>query len=139
MRGLLAAATILASSLAAPTVATAHGWGGMPPYGAVLGPAMMGGCGMMGPGYGMMRPGYSMMPPGYGPMATFFAPPPRMSAGNLKASLERWVAASGNPRLRLGGVTEDAEAVVAEVVTTEGALVDRLRIDKRSGLVQRMP
>jgi hypothetical protein len=124
-----------------------------PGYG--MGPGMMGpgygmGPGMMGPGYGMgpgmMGPGYSMGPgmmgpgygrgPGYGMWGTQRE---ELTVDDVRANLERWINWQGNPRLKLGSVKEDGEdAIVAEIVTKDGSLVDRMRIDRSTGVMRRV-
>ncbi|MGH6720241.1 MAG: hypothetical protein ACREER_13085, partial [Alphaproteobacteria bacterium] len=90
---------------------------------------MMGGMGPGMMGYGMAAP---CLAPALGPSD--------LSVDDAKALVERWLAFQGNPRLKLGPVNEAGEdAVVADIVTGDGALVDRLSIDRRTGMVQRVP
>jgi hypothetical protein len=127
-----------------------YGYGAGPGYG--MGPGMMGpGCGygpgqgygmnpgmmgMMGPG--MMGPGYGYGPgPGYG-MGPAARPDMDLSADDVRARLERSLSWHGNKRVRVGEVKEaDKDTIVADIVTVDGSLVDRLKIDRHSGLVQR--
>jgi hypothetical protein len=115
--------------------------------GMMMGPGMMGpgmmGPGMMGPGMmgpGMMGPGMmgpGMMGPGMmgsgmmGQQANL-----NLTANDVKAHLERWVAMSGNPRIKVGPVTEGNDnTVTADIVTTDGdALVQRFSIDRSTGI-----
>jgi hypothetical protein len=98
-------------------------------------PGMMG-SGMMGPGMmgqGMMM-GPGMMGWGWrGQQANV-----NLSTSDVKANLERWVAAAGNPRVKVGPVTQrDASTITADIVTTEGgALVQRFVIDRNTGAVR---
>jgi hypothetical protein len=47
---------------------------------------------------------------------------------------ERRLAASGNSRVKLGAVAEKDGAITVEIVTTDkGGLVQRLRIDRKTG------
>jgi hypothetical protein len=127
------------------------GYGMMGPGYGMMGPGygMMGpGYGMMGPGYGMMGPGYGMMGPGYGMMPgqgmMGFVGPSRqgadLSTDDVRTTLERWLAWQGNPHLKVGDVKEEsADVIVADLVTQEGSLVDRFKIDRHSGLMQRVP
>jgi len=133
-----------------------YGMGMMGPgYG--MGPGMMGpgygmGPGMMAPGYGygmgpgMMSPGYGnaygygmgpgMMGPGYG---MWGGPRKELTVDDVRGNLERWLSWQGNPRLKLGSVKEDGkDAIVAEIVTKEGSIVDRLRIDRSTGAMRRV-
>ncbi len=52
---------------------------------------------------------------------------------SVRALLAYRLVVAGNPRLGVGEVTEDDERVVAEVVTTDGSLVERYSVDKRTG------
>ncbi|HEX9771194.1 MAG TPA: hypothetical protein VGA50_18620 [Kiloniellales bacterium] len=136
------------------------GPGMMMPYGPTapgmmgqgMGPGMMG-PGMMGPGMmmpyvptapGMMGPG--MMGPGMMPYqqgAPGMMMPPAVPGGQLdadsvRAMIENRLAWDGNPRLKVGEVREsEAGTIVADIVTTEGALVDRLEVDPRTGWMRR--
>ena len=103
--------------------------------------SMMGGPGAWnGPwsGYGSPMMHGNMMR-GYGPPWS-----PWVSGGDLnlsvdavKAGVERWVAWQGNPRLKVGEVKEkDADTITADVVTKDNSLVQRLAINRHSGLVQ---
>ncbi len=53
---------------------------------------------------------------------------------NLQAHLDR----VGNPRLKLGPLTEQGDRVVADVVTTDNSLVQRVEIDRRSGAMREL-
>ncbi|MBI4183001.1 MAG: hypothetical protein HY521_03250 [Proteobacteria bacterium] len=141
------------------------GPGAAPGYGP-MGPGTMGmmgqGSGMMGPGMmGMMGQGGGMMGPGMmGPGAGFgmgygsgmgygpgpgFGPCPglqaadlKLSADDVRARLEQRLARDGNPRLKLGEIKEvDKDAITAEIVTTDGSLVDRLKVDRHTGATRR--
>jgi hypothetical protein len=91
----------------------------------------------MGPG--MMGPG--MM--GRGMMGSGWAQPSNqvLSVDEIRRGLDRWVAATGNPNIKVGKVTEkDANLVVAEIVTTDKAgLVQRFQIDRRTGYYTPIP
>jgi hypothetical protein len=109
-----------------------------------MGPGMMGqGCpGMMGPGMmdqGMM--GQGMMDHGKAGQGFVMLPaPPLLSAADVTYNLERLVAARGNPRLKVGSVADkDAGTITGEIVTTDGSLVERYEVDKRSGLAKLVP
>ncbi len=134
------------------------GYGMRPGYG--MGPGMMG-PGMMGPGYGMMGQGHGMMGHGYGQgygmgpgtmgpgtmgpgygMGSQYgmrqALPRDLSADDVRLRLEHHLAWQNNPNLKLGKVEDkDADTIVAEIVTKEGSLVDRLEIDRHTGEMRR--
>ena len=125
----VAAATIagLAFGLALP--AFAHGPGQGPAgtgYGWGWG---YGGCpGMMGQGMG---PG-TMMGPGGMP-----ALPKDLSVDEVRHMLEHHLTSQGNPNLKPGKVEEkDADTIVAEIVTTNGSLVQRFQVNRHTGWTQ---
>ena len=144
MSGMLAVLVGLAMAIASPAKAQyGYGWygqgmmgpgmmgPGMNGYG-MMGPGMMGygmGPGMMGPGMGMMGPGM-MMAPGYQPSNL------NLSVNDVKGYLDRWIAMTGNPRIKVGSVTEkDASTITADIVTTDKeALVQRFAVDRSSGI-----
>ena len=129
----------------------------------MMGPGMMGpgmmGPGMMGPGYGPGGSGMPMMGPGMGQgmgpgMGQGMGPGPGMGQGmgpgmgggmmqqprqsvsvdDVRDMLERRLAWQGNPNVKLGKVEEkDADTILAEIVTQDGSLVERLEVDRRSG------
>jgi hypothetical protein len=125
-------------------------------YGYGMGPGMMGqggygmGPGMMGQGgYGMMgqggygmgpgmmgQGGYGMMGPGggqsYGPQ--YQGNRKALTEKDAKEIVENYLKASRNPNLKLGEIEDKDNAFEASIVTKkEGALVDRIAIDKRTG------
>ncbi len=137
---------------------------GMPQ--GMMGPGMMG-PGMMGPGMmsgqmpaaganpmeqGMMmcpmmagmkgqQPGMMgrMMGQGRGAMGLGVVTPSRsVSVDDVRDHFERLLQAQGNPRVKLGEIKDaDKETIGAEIVTTEGSLVDRFSVNRRSGAIQR--
>lgn len=117
-----------------PAQAQGYGQYGCPGMG-MMGPGMMGpgmmGQGMMGPG--MMGQGMmGMMGPGMmGQQANL-----NLTANDVKGYLERWVAMSGNPRIKVGPVTErNDNTISADIVTTErDALVQRFSVDRSTGI-----
>ena len=118
------AALIAAVGLAGMAAGQPYGsnWHGCP---GMMGPGMMG-PGMMGPGM-MGGPGHH----GWGN----YQFPANPSVSDIKAYLERWVAAMGNPRLKVGTVKEkNADTIVGEIVTVDGSLVQRYEVDRQSGV-----
>ena len=120
-------------------------WGGQ----GMMGPGMMmgprggqgfgGGPGMMGPqqgGPGMMGPQRGQ---GAAPGPKTALPGRDLTADDVRARLENWLRHMGNPRLEVGDVKEvDEDTIVADIVTKEGkTLVDRFRIDRHTGAMQR--
>jgi len=124
----------------------------------MMGPGMMH-PGMMGPGYNgygdampMMRPG--MPGPGMGNQGMgnqgmgpgqrggmMMQPSEAMvSTDDVTRMLERRLAWQGNPHVKLGKVEEkDADTIVAEIVTQDGSLVERLEVDRRNGWMRMVP
>ncbi len=93
-------------------------------YGYGMGPGMMGqgGYGMMGPGAGQS----------YGPQ--YQGNRKALTEKDAKEILENYLKASRNPNLKLGEIEDKGNAFEASIVTKkEGALVDRIAIDKRTG------
>lgn len=102
--------------------------------GSGMGPGMM-----MGPGSGM---GSGMMGSAEGgaPCAGIAPDADRdLDADDVRASLERSLDWHGNKRLKVGEVTEtDDDTVVAEIVTVDGSLVQRLEVDRHTGRMQQV-
>ena len=98
----------------------------------------MTGSGMMGPmmGQGMMGPGMGMTGPGM--MGSMSGAPgeAQLSKDDVKANVERWLAMQGNPRLKVGDVTEQSDTVTADIVTIDNSLVQRLAVDRRTGMMR---
>ena len=107
---------------------------GMMGYG--MGPGMMGGGmgpGMMGQGMGPGMMGQGMMGQGMMGSAQTAA---SLDVDTVKANLERWLDWQGNPRLKVGNVAEKDEATIsAEIVTTDNSLVEKLEVDRRTGMI----
>jgi hypothetical protein len=88
-----------------------------------------------GYGPGMMQ-GYG---PGYGPRANAQGDQTlNLSTDDVKARMERWLAARDNPRLKLGEVKEkDADSITADIVTKDNSLVERFIVDRHTGAIRR--
>ena len=119
-----------------------QGYGHGPGYG--MGPGMMQGYGMgpgmmqgYGQGYGH-GPGYGMGPgmmQGYGTPGGFSKD---LSTDDVRTMLERQLAMTGNKRLKVGDVKEkDKNTIVADIVTADGSLVDRVAVNRHNGWTQR--
>ena len=112
-----------------------------------MGMGMMGNQGMMGPGMmgygmgpGMMGPG--MMGQGYwcpncgmmGPYSGGGQSALNLTANDVKGNLERWIASTGNPNIKVGSVVEkDTNTITADVVTKDNSLVQQFSVDRRTG------
>jgi hypothetical protein len=162
-RTLAAACMVAAMGLGAAAPALAHGSAEHGPnpdcprhHGWYMGPGMMGqgmgpGCGMMdqdmGPGYGMMGQGmgrgYGMMDQGMGPgygmgqgMGPGMMAPLRedLSVADVRHMMEHRLAWNGNPHIKVGKVEEsDDDTIVADIVTQDGSLVQKLEVDRHTG------
>jgi len=117
--------------------------------GQMMGPGqgMMGRGQMMGPGQGMMGYGMmgqgQMMGPGQGMMGQGMGRPMMqplaqdLSAADVQHMMEHRLAWQGNPNLKVGTVQEkDDDTIVAEIVTQDGSLVQRLKVDRHTGWMQ---
>jgi len=100
---------------------------------AQMGPGMMG-YGMMGQG------GYGMMGQGMGPRAgqpygpRYQGNQKKLAEKDAKEILENYLKATRNPNLKLGKIEDKGNAFEGTVVTKrEGALVDKIAIDKNTG------
>lgn len=110
--------------------------------GGAMGPGMMG-PGMMGPGMMPMMQqmhrgtkGQGMMGPGHGSRVV---PQQDLSSDDVRHFLEHHLAMQGNPRLKVGEINEkDDDTVVADIVTTDGSLVDRFEVDRHTGQMKRV-
>jgi len=129
-----------------------YGWHMGPMMGQGMGPGYGMGQGM-GPGYGMgpgMGPGYGMGPgmmgqgmgPGYGMgqgigPGMMQAPPDDLTAAEVRHMMEHRLAWQGNPNVKVGNVEEiDDDTIVAEIVTQDGSLVQKLEVDRHTGWMQ---
>ena len=62
-----------------------------------------------------------------------------LSIDDVRDFFEHRLRQIGNDRLKLGNVTEtDADGITVEIVTVEDSLVDRLAVDRHSGVIQRV-
>lgn len=116
---------------------------GCPMMGQGMGAGMMG-QGMMGRGtmdHPMMGMMHGAMRPGMADGSFVMLPaPPLLSVDDVTYNLERLLAARDNPHLKLGTVAEkDAETLTGEIVTTDGSLVERYEVDKRTGVARLVP
>ncbi|HVC61048.1 MAG TPA: hypothetical protein VND19_11900 [Acetobacteraceae bacterium] len=94
-----------------------------------------------GYGPGWMGPG-TMGHGGFGPAAGGWGPRQQanrnLTIGQVKDTMRRWVAATGNQHIKLGAVAEkDADTITADVVTTDkDALVQRYDVNRHTGFTQ---
>ena len=76
---------------------------------------------------------------GRGAMGLGVVTPSRnVSADDVRGHFDRLLQTQGNSRVKLGEIKEtDKDTIVADIVTTEGSLVDRFNVNRRSGVIQR--
>mgnify|MGYP001419802059 CR=1 FL=1 len=99
--------------------------GGMP----MMGPGMMG-AGMMGPGM-MSGCGHGMGMGGVQPLRS------DLTADEVEHMMEHRVAWANNPNLKVGTVkATDDDTIEADIVTKDGSLVRKFKIDRHTGRMQ---
>jgi hypothetical protein len=63
-----------------------------------------------------------------------------LSVDDVRNIYEGRLAWRGNPRLKVGKVeAQDDESVVVEIVTQDDSLVDRFKVDRKTGVSTRLP
>jgi hypothetical protein len=97
----------------------------------------------IGPSEGMgprgMRHPSMMRGHGLGPALLYGPPAEGITVERARAMLEGVLAWHGNPRLKLGRVEEQNEdTIVAEILTIDDSLVQRLAIDRATGRFRRI-
>jgi hypothetical protein len=76
---------------------------------------------------------------GLGPALLYGPPAEGITVERARAMLEGVLAWHGNPRLKLGTVEEqNEETIVAEILTVDDSLVQRLTIDRATGTFRRI-
>ena len=109
------------------------GNGTMMGQGSGMGPGMMGRGYGMGSGYGRGQGSMGRAPeqgeigPGAGRIET------PLKEDGARTVVENYLQSTRNPNLKLGKITEQGDAFEAEIVTKDGSLVDKLRIEKSTG------
>ncbi len=104
-----------------------HGMGHGTGYGTTTGHGM---------GHGMtMGPAHGAAPcPG-----SAAAVDENIAADVVRSWLDRSLEAHGNKRLKVGDVKEtDDDTIVAEIVTIDGSLVQRIEVDRQTGRMQQV-
>ncbi len=94
---------------------------------------MMMGPNMMGRGM-MMNP--NMMGRGWGYGQQYGQPPKPLKEEDVRTILENYISSTRNPNLKLGKITENENIFEAEIVTKEGSLVDKLTVEKLTGMMR---
>ena len=86
---------------------------------------------------GMRQPGM-MRGRGMGPALLYGPPAEGITVERARAMLEGVLAWHGNPRLKLGTVEEqNGSTIVAEILTVDDSLVQKLAIDRATGAFRR--
>ncbi len=99
---------------------------------AKMGPGMMqGGMGQMGPG--MMQGG--MGPGGAGLFGARVTPVMHLSVEDVRGYLELQLDRLNNKRLKVGDVKADGAMIAADIVTVDNSLVQRLKVNPRTGTI----
>ena len=110
-----------------------------------MGPNMMGQSQMTGPYQGQMPmtgPGMTgqgqMMGPDQGARPGAMQPLKQdLSAADIQHMMEHRLAWVGNPNVKVGKVEEkDGDTIIAEIVTQDGSLVQKLEVDRHTGLMR---
>lgn len=81
--------------------------------------------------------GISMM--GRGQMGPGMMQPLRedLTAKDVKRMMEHRLTWAGNPNVKVGKVEEqDDGTIIAEIVTKEGSLVEKMKVDRHTGIMQ---
>ena len=88
-------------------------------------------------GHDKMRQGTGpMMGPGMGPRVV---PIKHLSIDDVRHFLEHRLDGQGYKRLKVGTVEEtDKNTIGAEIVTADGSLVQRLEVDRHTGLIKQV-
>ena len=100
------------------------------------------GPGMMGPGYGRQGMGPGMMGPDYG--RPYGYPNDRrepryrepLEKEDAQKEVEDMLRQSRNPNLKPGDVEEKERYFVVDILTNDGSLVDKMQIDKETGMMR---
>jgi hypothetical protein len=119
---------------------------GMMGRGYGMGPGMMGGGYGMGPGYGgygynmgpgMMGRGYGMGP-GYGRQygPQYQQPSAPLDKAAAEQEVENYLKSTRNPNLKIGAVEEKGDHYEVGIETKDGALVDKILVDKDTGFMR---
>ncbi len=120
-----------------PGMMGGYGGPGQGYYG--MGPGMMGGYGYGGPGQGYgMRPG---MMGGYGygsPQESqpYQAPEKPLNKSDVQQKVQNYLDSIRNPNLKIGDIKEQGNQYEVSIVTQDGSLVDRLFVNKDTGLMR---
>ena len=122
--------------------------GGCPMMGGMMGQGKQGmmGQGTMGPGMmqggmgpGMMQGGMGsgMMQGGMGALfGSRVTPMMNLSTEDVRGYLTVQLDRLNNKRLKVGDIKADDGAITADIVTVDNSLVQRLKVDRHTGLIE---
>lgn len=133
MKRMAAVSLALLLTVGVASVVLAHGpaFGrGSGGYGYGMGPGMMHGYG----GYGMMGPGGNAED--YHPCGLWGTEEPgkKLTKNSVKDFLHDRI--EYNPNLKIGKITEKDKYFIAEIVTKDNSIVEKLQIDKETGSIR---
>lgn len=106
-----------------------------PMMGSMMSGMMQGGMGQgtMGPGMigqGMMRGGAGGM---FGSRVT---PMMNLSVDDVRGYLGMQIERLNNKRLKIGNISADSGTISAEIVTVDNSMVQKLKVDRHTGMIE---
>ena len=90
--------------------------------------------GMMGPG--MMGPGTMRSDMRGGMFGSRVTPMMNLSVDDVRSYLGTQLDRLNNKRLKIGNIAAEGGAITAEVVTVDNSLVQRLKVDRHTGVIE---
>lgn len=122
-----------------PGVDAGQGMGGGMMGGGMMGHGMMGGD-MMGRGQAGGMMGHGMMGGAPAGMEALFGsrvtPVMNLSVDDVRGYLGQQIARLANKRLKVGDIkATDDRVIIADIVTVDNSLVQRLKVDRRTGAI----
>jgi hypothetical protein len=92
------------------------------------------GQGMMGPG--MMGQGMTGSGMSGGMFGSRVTPIMNLSVDDVRGYLGVQIERLNNNRLKIGNISADGETINAEIVTVDNSLVQKLKVDRHTGLIE---
>jgi hypothetical protein len=71
-----------------------------------------------------------------GPGPGYLSSAEPLNKEQAKVLLDRCIASSGNPNIKLGEIMESGDYFKAEIITNDGSLADMLLVDKRTSWIK---
>jgi hypothetical protein len=103
---------------------------GCPMMGGMMGQSKQGMMGQGGMGTGMMRGGMGAL---FGSRVT---PMMNLSAEDVRGYLDAQLDRLNNKRLKVGDVKSDDGTIIADIVTVDNSLVQRLKVNRHTGAIE---